>query len=75
MAIRKIVPAISFAKQRIILDADIKGFFDNVDHGILMKLVRRRISDPRVLRLIEGWLKAGVMEDGRFHETNGVGTP
>ena len=75
MAIRKIVQAISFAKQRIILDADIKGFFDNVDHGILMKLVRRRISDPRVLRLIEGWLKAGVMEDGRFHETNGVGTP
>jgi group II intron reverse transcriptase/maturase len=63
MAIRKIVQAISFAKQRIILDADIKGFFDNVDHGILMKLVRRRISDPRVLRLIEGWLKAGVMED------------
>jgi group II intron reverse transcriptase/maturase len=75
MAIRKIVQAISFAKQRVILDADIKGFFDNVDHGILMKLVRRRISDPRVLRLIEGWLKAGVMEDGRFHETNGVGTP
>ena len=75
MAIRKIVQVISFAKQRVILDADIKGFFDNVDHGILMKLVRRRISDPRVLRLIEGWLKAGVMEDGRFHETNGVGTP
>jgi RNA-directed DNA polymerase len=46
-----------------------------MDHGILMKLVRRRISDPRVLRLIEGWLKAGVMEDDRFHETNGVGTP
>ena len=75
MAIRKIVQVTSCAKQRVILDADIKGFFDNVDHGILMKLVRRRISDPRVLRLIEGWLKAGVMEDGRFHETTGVGTP
>jgi len=75
MAIRRIVQAVSFAKQRVILDADIKGFFDNVDHGILVKLVRRRISDPRVLRLIEGWLKAGVMEEGRFHETNGVGTP
>ena len=75
MAIRKIVQVVSCAKQRVILDADIKGFFDNVDHGILMKLVRRRISDPRVLRLIEGWLKAGVMEDGRFHETTGVGTP
>jgi RNA-directed DNA polymerase len=75
MAIRKIVQAVSFAKQTVIVDADIKGFFDNVDHGILMKLVRRRISDPRVLRLIVGWLKAGVMEDGCFHETNGVGTP
>ncbi len=75
MAIRKIVQVVGFAKQRVILDADIKGFFDSVDHGILMKLVRRRISDPRVQRLIEGWLKAGVMEDGRFHESNGVGTP
>jgi RNA-directed DNA polymerase len=75
MAIHKIVEVIDYSKQRVILDADIKGFFDNVDHDILMKLVRKRISDPRVLRLIEGWLKAGVMEDGRFHETNGVGTP
>jgi hypothetical protein len=73
MAIRKIVQVVSCAKQRVILDADIKGFFDNVDHGILMKLVRRRIRDPRVLRLIEGWLKAGFMEDGRFHETTGEG--
>jgi len=75
MAIRKIVKVVSFAKQRVILDADIKGFFDNVDHGILMKLVRRRISDPRVLTIIEGWLKAGVMENGHFHVTTGVGTP
>ncbi len=75
MAIQEIVRVVSFAKQTVILDADIKGFFDNVNHGILMKLVRRRISDPRVLGLIEGWLKAGVMEDGDFHETNGVGTP
>ena len=58
-----------------VIDLDIKGFFDNVDHDILMKLVRKRINDPRVLRLIEGWLKAGVMEDGRFHVTTGVGTP
>jgi RNA-directed DNA polymerase len=75
MAIRKLVKVVSFAKQRVILDADIKGFFDNVDHGILMKLVRRRVSDPRVLTIIEGWLKAGVMENGHFHATTGVGTP
>ena len=75
MAIKKIVRMVGFAKQTTILDADIKGFFDNVDHDILMKLVRKRISDPRVLMLIEGWLRAGVMEDGKFHESDGVGTP
>lgn len=75
MAIDRIVKVVSFAKQRFIFDADIKGFFDNVDHGILMKLVGKRINDPRVLRLIEGWLKAGVMEKDRFHEANEVGTP
>jgi RNA-directed DNA polymerase len=75
MAIRRIVEVVGFSKQRVILDADIKGFFDNVDHGILMKLVGKRINDPRVLSLIEGWLKAGVMENDRFHETNEVGTP
>ena len=75
MAILKIVQVVSFLKQRVILDADIKGFFDNVNHDILLRLVRRRISDPRVLALIEGWLRAGVMEAGRFHETNEVGTP
>lgn len=75
MAIRKIVEVTSFVEKRVVLDADIKGFFDNVDHDILMKLVRKRISDSRVLRLIEGWLKAGVMEDGRFQATNDVGTP
>ena len=60
--------AVGVARQRCwrydwVLDLDMRGYFDNVDHGILRKLVRRRISDPRVLRLIEGWVKAGVMEE------------
>jgi len=57
-----------------VLDADIRGFFDNIDHERLMGLIERRIADPRVLRLIQKWLKAGVSEEGEWSETK-VGTP
>lgn len=57
-----------------ILDADVKGFFDNVDHGWLMRFVEHRISDKRILRLIGKWLRAGVSEDGEWSKTT-VGTP
>ena len=57
-----------------ILDADIKGFFDNISHEKLIELVELRIADPRILRLIRKWLKAGVSEDGQWSETK-VGTP
>jgi group II intron reverse transcriptase/maturase len=57
-----------------ILDADIKGFFDNISHEWMMKLVEHRIGDRRVLRLIRKWLKVGVVEDGVRHPAE-RGTP
>jgi group II intron reverse transcriptase/maturase len=74
-AIRIIGRTITFKGQRIVLDADIVGFFDNIRQDILLKLVERRIADVRVLRLIRMWLEAGVMEEGKYIETNGLGTP
>jgi group II intron reverse transcriptase/maturase len=48
-----------------VLDADIRNFFDTLDHGWLVKFLEHRIADRRVVRLIQKWLKAGVLEDGR----------
>lgn len=56
------------------LDADIRGYFDSINHEWLVKFIEHRISDGRILRLIKKWLKAGVIEDGR-HTTADEGTP
>jgi group II intron reverse transcriptase/maturase len=57
-----------------VLDADIRSFFDSVDHGWLLRMLEHRIADPRILRLIGRWLRAGVLEHGRYAETV-EGTP
>jgi RNA-directed DNA polymerase len=57
-----------------VIEGDIKGCFDHVQHAILLKLVKRRIQDERIIPLITAMLKAGIMEDGLFQHTN-EGTP
>ena len=68
-----------FQKGRVLaqdgmLDADIRGFFDAIDHEWLMQFVEHRIADQRVLRHIKKWLNAGVMEDGKRTQAE-KGTP
>ncbi|ULX56209.1 group II intron reverse transcriptase/maturase (plasmid) [Cupriavidus taiwanensis] len=57
-----------------VLDADIRSFFDTVDHGWMMRFLEHRIADKRLLRLIRKWLTAGVIENGAKTEIR-VGTP
>jgi RNA-directed DNA polymerase len=57
-----------------VVDADIQAYFDSIERGRLMELVKERISDRRVLKLIRQWLEAGVVEDGMVRETL-AGTP
>jgi group II intron reverse transcriptase/maturase len=58
----------------IVLDADIKGFFDNINHDMLLDLVYQRINDRKVLKYIKKWLKCGVMDSGTVLESS-KGTP
>lgn len=57
-----------------VVDVDITGYFDNIPHEKLMKLVEQRISDRRILKLIRKWLKAGFVKDDQFYETD-LGSP
>jgi len=62
------------SKVNWVLDADIRSFFDRMSHEWTMQFVRHRVADNRILRLIQKWLKAGVMEEGRWEKTE-MGTP
>jgi len=66
--------ALTQKRVNYVLDADIRGFFDNLSHAWMLKFVEHRVADRRILRLIQKWLKAGVMEEGEWSETE-KGTP
>lgn len=68
--------SVGIAQQKVswILDADIRGFFDNINHDWLMKFLEHRIADRRLQRLLKKWLRAGVSEDGEWSPST-VGTP
>ena len=57
-----------------VLDADIRGFFDAIDHGWMVKFLEHRIADKRIVRLVQKWLAAGVLENGKWSSVE-EGTP
>ncbi len=73
-ALDALTAGIQWKRVNWVLDADIRGFFDNVGHEWTTKFIEHRVADRRILRLIQKWLKAGVSEDGQWSETE-VGTP
>jgi RNA-directed DNA polymerase len=73
-ALDALTVGIQWKRVNWVLDADIRGFFDNMSHEWTMRLIEHRVADRRILRLIQKWLKAGVSEDGQWSETK-LGTP
>ena len=67
-ALDAVTVAIERRKVSWVLDADIRGFFDTMDHGWVMRFIELRIADRRVQRHIKKWLNAGVLEDGQWRE-------
>jgi group II intron reverse transcriptase/maturase len=66
--------ALTRTRVNYVLDWDIRGFFDHLSHEWLLRFFQHRVADPRLLRLIQKWIRAGVSEDGQWSETK-VGVP
>lgn len=73
-AVRELVENIQYRKTSYIVEADIKGFFDNVDHDWMLKFLEHDIADKKFIEIIKKFLKAGIMENGK-HLTSEKGTP
>jgi len=74
MAIHEIQRIITFQGRTVVVGADIRSCFNRIPQKPLLNRVKRRISDPRMLKLIKGWLEAGVMDGGVYIEPHGLGT-
>ena len=68
-ALRKLNKMLEWNYTNYVLDADIKGFFDHLDHEWIMKFVGSKIKDPQILRLVKRMLKSGIMKDYQFEPT------
>ncbi|MCY0991086.1 group II intron reverse transcriptase/maturase [Nannocystis sp. ILAH1] len=73
-ALDALATAITRKKVNWVLEVDIRGFFDAIDHTWMVKFIEHRIADKRIVRLIQKWLAAGVLEEGKWSSTAG-GTP
>lgn len=73
-ALKVLDKIVNMEEIRYVVDADIKGFFDHVNHEWLLKFIQHRIIDPNVIRLVARFLKAGIIEAGIYHDTP-EGTP
>lgn len=73
-AVREIIEDVQYHKVNYIVEADIKGFFDNVDHEWLIKFLEHDIADKNFIEIIKKFLKAGIMENGKYLESE-IGTP
>ena len=68
-ALQKLNEMLEWKRTNYVLDADIKGFFDHLDHEWIMKFIGSKVSDPNFLRLVKRMLKAGIIEDYQFEPT------
>ena len=73
-ALDALAVGLCYRKVSWVLDADIRGFFDAIDHGWLLRFVKHRIADNRIIRLIQKWLRAGVLHEGKT-TVQEVGSP
>jgi RNA-directed DNA polymerase len=74
-AVHDLTEKLFWGKHNFLVEADIKGFFDNIDHDWMMTMLKKRISDGAILRLIKKWLKAGIMEETGEVINPTTGTP
>lgn len=74
-AVRDLTRNLQFGKYAYIVEADIKGFFDNINHKWLVRMLEERINDKPFLRLIQKWLKAGILDTSGKVIYPAMGTP